>query len=141
LDAKVRQTGAIITHDALPVVFNDDDHMVQLLQNLIGNSIKYRGENAPSIHLSVLFENNQWLFCVRDNGQGFDSAKSDFIFEPFKRLHGRAVPGNGIGLATCKRIVEISKGRIWAESDGKDKGARFWFTLPGTNDQYTSAGL
>ena len=65
---------------------------------------------------------------MRDNGQGFDATKSDFIFEPFKRLHGRDVPGNGIGLATCKRIVEIGKGRILSESDGKDKGATFWFT-------------
>jgi len=76
----------------------------------------------------------------RDNGQGFDFTKAEFIFEPFKRLHGREVPGNGIGLATCKRIVEISHGRIWAESDGKDKGAKFWFTLPNTTDQYKSAG-
>ena len=140
LDAQVRNTGAVVTHDALPIVLSDDDHMVQLLQNLIGNSIKYRGGRAPRIHLSARLENEEWLFCVRDNGQGFDFTKSDFIFEPFKRLHGRDVPGNGIGLATCKRIVEIGKGRIWAESDGKDKGAKFWFTLPATTDQYKSAG-
>ena len=114
--------------------------MVQLLQNLIGNSIKYRGEHGPRIHLSAVLENDEWLLCVRDNGQGFDFTKAEFIFEPFKRLHGREVPGNGIGLATCKRIVEISHGRIWAESDGKDKGAKFWFTLPNTTDQYESAG-
>jgi chemotaxis family two-component system sensor kinase Cph1 len=114
--------------------------MVQILQNLIGNSIKYRGEQDPQIHVSALLENSEWLFCVRDNGQGFDGTKSDFIFEPFKRLHGREVPGNGIGLATCKRIVEIGKGRIWAESKGKGLGATFWFTLPATSDQYKSAG-
>jgi light-regulated signal transduction histidine kinase (bacteriophytochrome) len=141
LDAQVRQTGAIVTHDALPVVLSDDDHMVQIFQNLIGNSIKYRGERAPRIHVSARLENHEWLLCVRDNGQGFDFKNSDLIFEPFKRLHGREVPGNGIGLATCKRIVEISNGRIWAESDGKDKGAKFWFTLPATNDQYKTAGL
>jgi len=141
LDAQVRQTGAIVTHDPLPIVLNDDDHMVQILQNLIGNSIKYRSEHAPRIHLSALLENDEWLLCVRDNGQGFDSTKSNVIFEPFKRLHGREVPGNGIGLATCKRIVEISKGRIWAESEGKDKGAKFWFTLPAATEQYKSAGL
>jgi chemotaxis family two-component system sensor kinase Cph1 len=141
LDAQVRQTGAIVTHDTLPVVFNDDDHMVQVLQNLISNALKYRGEHAPRIHLTALLDNNEWLFCVRDNGQGFDSTKSEFIFEPFKRLHGREVPGNGIGLASCKRIVEISKGRIWAESDGTDQGAKFWFTLPVTKDQYKCAVL
>jgi two-component system, chemotaxis family, sensor kinase Cph1 len=141
LDAQIRQTGATVTHDTLPTVLSDDDHMVQLLQNLIGNSIKYRGERAPRIHLSAVLENGEWLLCVRDNGQGFDFTKSELIFEPFKRLHGRDVPGNGIGLATCKRIVEVGKGRIWAESDGKDKGAKFWFTLPTTTREYKSAGL
>jgi len=115
--------------------------MVPIFHNLIGNSIKYRGERTPRIHVSAVLENDEWLLCVRDNGQGFDTSSSSFIFEPFKRLHGREVPGNGIGLATCKKIVEISKGRIWAESDGKDKGAKFCFTLPAKTDQYKSAGL
>ena len=141
LDAQVRLTGAVVTHDALPSVLSDDDHMVQLFQNLIGNSIKYRGEHAPQIHISAVLENAQWLLSVRDNGQGFDFTKADLIFEPFKRLHGREVPGSGIGLATCKRIVEIGQGRIWAESEGKEKGATFWFTLPATADQCKSAGL
>ena len=139
LDAQVRQTASIVTHDDLPVVLNDDDHMVQLLQNLIGNAIKYRGERAPRIHVSAEFEDNAWKLCVRDNGQGFDFTKSNFIFEPFTRLHGRDVPGNGIGLATCKRIVEISNGRIWAESDGTEKGAAFYVILPANNDLYVSA--
>ena len=141
LDAQVRQTGAKVTYDALPVVFNDEENMLQVFQNLIGNSLKYHGEGAPRIHVSASFENAQWLFCVSDNGQGFDSTKSEFIFEPFKRLHGRDVPGHGIGLATCKKIVDMIKGRIWAESDGYGKGAKFWFTLPGTNDKSLSAGL
>jgi light-regulated signal transduction histidine kinase (bacteriophytochrome) len=141
LDAQVRQSGAIVTHDALPILLNDDEHMVQIFQNLIGNSIKYRGEHTPRIHVSAVLKNDEWLLCVRDNGQGFDNSSSSFIFEPFKRLHGREVPGNGIGLATCKKIVEISNGRIWAESDGKDKGAKFCFTLPARTDQFKSAGL
>jgi chemotaxis family two-component system sensor kinase Cph1 len=141
LDAEVRQTGAIVTHDALPVVLNDDDHMMQIFQNLIGNSIKYRGEDTPRIHVSAVLQKDEWLLCVRDNGQGFDASSSTFIFEPFKRLHSRDVPGNGIGLATCKKIVELSKGRIWAESEGKGKGAAFWFTLPAASDQYKLAGL
>ena len=140
LDAQVRQTGAIVTHGALPMVWNDDDHMMQILQNLIGNAIKYRGEHAPRIHLTAIVENNEWLLSVRDNGQGFDPTKSAFIFEPFRRLHGPEVQGSGIGLATCKRIVEIGSGRIWAESEGKDRGATFCFTLPITNEAYKSVG-
>ena len=130
LDAQVRQSGAIVNCDALPVIFNSMDHMEQLLQNLIANAIKYRGKDAPRILLSARRENNYWLLSVRDNGQGFEPVNASMIFEPFKRLHGKETPGSGIGLATCKRIVEISNGRIWAESEGRDKGATFWFTLP-----------
>ena len=139
LDAQIRQSRAAVTRDSLPVIFSDEDQMVQLLQNLIGNAIKYRGEHSPRVHLSARLENDKWLFCVQDNGQGFDATKAAFIFEPFKRLHGREVPGNGIGLATCKRIVESCDGRIWAESEGKDQGAKFWFTLPVTAGQSKSA--
>ena len=131
LNEQVRESGAIITHDDLPVVISDLDHMAELLQNLISNSIKYRRLDVPPhIHLSSQKHNDFWLISVRDNGQGFNPTYAESVFTVFKRLHGREVPGNGIGLATCKRIVELHNGRIWAESTGPNSGATFWFTLP-----------
>ena len=131
LNEQVRESAAVITHDELPVVFSDLDQMVQLFQNLIGNSIKYRRLDCPPmIHIASERQNDTWLISVRDNGQGFDPKYAESVFTVFKRLHGREVIGNGIGLATCKRIVELNKGRIWAESSGPDCGATFWFTLP-----------
>jgi chemotaxis family two-component system sensor kinase Cph1 len=134
MDDQLRQSETIITHDELPTVFANLDHMVRLLQNLTSNAIKYRRSDvAPRIHLSSSVEGDTWLISMRDNGQGFEPEYSNAIFEAFKRVHGGTVPGHGIGLATCKRIVEIHKGRIWAESGGKNTGATFWFTLPGAN--------
>jgi signal transduction histidine kinase len=131
LDEQINASRAIVTHDPLPVVFGDFNHMMQLLQNLISNAVKYRRPEAPPhIHLSSALEHNSVLLSVRDDGQGFDPRYAETIFAPFKRLHGREVPGAGIGLATCKRIVELYDGRIWAESTGTDCGATFWFTLP-----------
>jgi two-component system, chemotaxis family, sensor kinase Cph1 len=131
LDQSVRESGATVTHDVLPTVTGDQDQLVQLLQNLIGNAIKYRKMNErPVIHLAARAEGDSWCVSVRDNGQGFDPEQADSIFGAFKRLHGRDVPGSGIGLATCKRIVELHGGRIWAESSGEGHGATFWFTLP-----------
>ena len=139
LDAQVRESNAIVTHDALPIVLSSDDNMVQLLQNLIGNAIKYRGEQALRIHITARLENSRmWLLSVRDNGQGFKDVHAGMIFEPFKRLHAKNIPGNGIGLATCKRIVELHGGRIWAESDGENSGATFRFTLPGLTTEHES---
>ena len=127
----MRESGATITHDALPVVVADSNHMAQLLQNLIGNAIKYRRRGTPPrVHISSRREGNTFLFSVEDNGQGFDPQYAESIFTPFKRLHGREIPGAGIGLATCKRIVEIYNGRIWATSSGPNTGATIWFTLP-----------
>ena len=144
LNEQVRESGAIITQDDLPVVFSDLDHMVELLQNLIGNSIKYRRSDVSlNIHISSQEQDDFWLLSVRDNGQGFDPQHAGRIFLPFKRLHGREVPGNGIGLATCKRIVELQDGHIWAESLGADCGATIWFTLPRVKGKqaYVTAAL
>ena len=134
MDAQILESGAVITHDALPVVFSDHDHMVRVLQNLISNSIKYCKPNeAPRIHLSSKVQGDSFLLSVRDHGQGFDPAQASLIFGAFKRLHGKEIPGSGIGLATCKRIVQLHKGKIWAESPGRNQGATFWFTLPNSN--------
>jgi PAS domain S-box-containing protein len=126
------ESGAIVTHAQLPWVMVDAARMIQVFQNLVGNAIKYRkpGETAR-VHISVTREEGsaEWLFAVEDNGLGFASQYSEQIFGMFKRLHGREMPGTGIGLAICKRIIESHGGRIWATST-PGVGSRFCFTIP-----------
>ena len=131
LGEQIREAGAVITYDSLPFISSDLDYMEQLFQNFISNSLKYRQPDVPlRIHISSYSEHNSAFLSVHDNGQGFDQKYAEMIFAAFKRLHGREVPGHGVGLATCKRIVELHNGRIWAESAGLNSGATFWFTLP-----------
>ena len=128
LSAAVQESGATITHDPLPEVWLESRSLVQLLQNLIGNAIKYRGDEPLRIHVSAEPKGGEWLFSVRDNGIGIAPQYHDRIFGIFKRLHGKEIPGTGIGLAICQRIVEWHGGRIWVESD-VGAGALFRFTL------------
>ena len=131
LAESISASSTVITSSPLPTVTADPDQMTQLFQNLIGNSIKYRkADEPPRIHISSEVEHRFWRISVQDNGEGFNPDEADVIFGAFKRLHGKEVPGTGIGLALCKRIVEHHGGRIRAESRGKGKGATFAFTLP-----------
>ena len=126
----LRESGGAVGYGELPIVSADPQLMGQLLQNLIGNALKYRRPaQTPEIHVGAVKEAGFWHFSVRDNGQGFLPEKAEDIFRVFTRLHGREVPGSGIGLATCKRIVESHGGRIWAESE-PGHGSLFHFTLP-----------
>ena len=126
----VEENRAVVTHDALPVVTADGGQLGQLFQNLIGNAIKFHGEEPPRVHVSVELRNNEWQFAVRDNGIGIDPRYAERIFVIFQRLHNREdYPGTGIGLALCKKIVERHGGRIWVESP-IGRGAVFCFTLP-----------
>lgn len=129
LDSSIRESGTKITHDPLPEVVSDFVQMGQVFQNLIGNSIKYRGEAAPVIHISAEEQDDHWVFSFKDNGLGIDPRYHEQIFGIFKRLHGREYPGTGIGLALVKRIVERQGGRIWVESE-VGQGATFRFTVP-----------
>ena len=133
LQASVEQSGAMITWDAIPAVHAHEIRLVQLLQNLVGNAIKYRGEDAPRIHISAEWQETEWVLSVQDNGIGIAPEYAQQIFKIFKRLHGQDYPGTGIGLAICQRIVETYGGRIWVESKGK--GSCFHFTLPPAQDQ------
>jgi chemotaxis family two-component system sensor kinase Cph1 len=99
-----------------------------VFQNLIANAIKFRANEAPRIQIAAKEENHEVIVSVADNGQGFDRKYAEHIFLPFKRLHGSDIPGSGIGLATCKRIIERLGGRIWAEGVA-GKGATFYFAL------------
>jgi PAS domain S-box-containing protein len=133
LQVAILESGAIITHDTLPVVLGDSVQLSQLFQNLLSNAIKFRhrGE-APSIHVGAERRAAEWVLSVHDNGIGIDLRHADRIFQIFQRLHTRdEYPGTGIGLAVCKKIVERHGGRIWAESQ-PGHGATFLFTFPAT---------
>jgi signal transduction histidine kinase len=132
LRATVEASSALVTHDPLPTIEADATQLVQLFQNLIGNAIKFRGTNAPCVHVSAKEQDDAWLFGVEDNGIGIDPQYSERIFMVFQRLHNKAeYPGTGIGLAICKKVVDRHGGRIWVESKS-DCGSNFYFTLPKT---------
>jgi signal transduction histidine kinase len=107
---------------------------VQLLQNLISNAIKYHGAAPPRVHISAEQCQNEWRFAVADNGIGIEPEYHQTIFGVFKRLHGASVPGTGMGLAICQRVVERSGGRIWLESQ-PGEGTTFYFTLPAAPEE------
>lgn len=130
LEMAIEKSGSVVTQDVLPTVMADASQLVQLFQNLIGNAIKFRGEEPPRVHVSAKQKENEWVFSVQDNGMGIDSQYAERIFQVFQRLHTRAeYPGTGIGLAVCRRIVERHGGRIWVESE-PGKGSTFYFTMP-----------
>jgi len=129
LQASIEQNGASISWDSLPTVQAHEVRLVQLLQNIIGNAIKYRSEHPPKIRISAGRRETDWLFSIEDNGIGIEPEYAPQIFGIFKRLHGQNYPGTGIGLAICQRIVERYGGRIWVESK-PGEGSRFYFTLP-----------
>ena len=129
LQAAIAESGAIVTSDPLPTVMAEEVMLMQVFQNLIGNSIKYRSQEPPKIHISAERDAGGWLFAVRDNGIGIAPQDSDRVFGMFRRLHGSEIPGTGIGLALCKKIVERQGGRIWVESE-PGRGATFKFTIP-----------
>ena len=131
LHVAVEEHHATITHEALPSVMADASQLVRLFQNLIGNAIKFRSQDAPRVHVSAEPRETEWIFRVRDNGIGIDAKYADRIFSIFQRLHTAVeYPGTGIGLAVCKKIVERHGGRIWVESE-PGNGSTFSFTLPG----------
>jgi PAS domain S-box-containing protein len=129
LKLAIVDSGAVITHDPLPVMMGDEIQLGQLLQNLIGNAIKFRGEKPPRIHVSSKQNANGWQISVQDNGIGISPEHRERVFLIFQRLHTTAeYPGTGIGLAVCKKIVEGHGGRIWIESP-PEGGSTISFTL------------
>jgi signal transduction histidine kinase len=130
LQAEIEKNCAIVTHDQLPALLADHIQIIQLFQNLIGNSIKFRREEPPRVHISAAHKEKEWVISICDNGIGIDPKHSTSIFDIFQRLHDSSkYPGNGIGLATCKKIVENHGGRIWVEST-PGKGSTFKFAIP-----------
>jgi signal transduction histidine kinase len=130
LQLAVAESGAVVTHEALPTVTAAPGQLRQVLENLISNAVKFRGPEPPRIHLAAQRYGREWVFSVRDNGIGLDPQHAVRIFQMFQRLHTRKeYPGTGIGLAICKKIIERHGGRIWVEST-PGQGATFLFTLP-----------
>jgi light-regulated signal transduction histidine kinase (bacteriophytochrome) len=130
LGPAMQESGAVVTHGSLPVVCADRSQLTQVFQNLVGNAIKFRGKEAPAVSVQAEKSGEQWLFSVSDNGIGIAPEHAENIFVVFQRLHARTeYPGNGIGLAICKKIVQHYGGKIWVEGQA-DHGSVFKFTLP-----------
>jgi light-regulated signal transduction histidine kinase (bacteriophytochrome) len=127
----IEQSGAVVSYDPLPTIRTDETQLTQVLQNLVGNAIKYRRAEVPRVHISSAKNGeNEWIFSVRDNGLGIAPQYFERIFVLFQRLHGRnEFEGTGIGLAICKKVLERLGGRIWIESQ-PEKGSTFYFALP-----------
>jgi light-regulated signal transduction histidine kinase (bacteriophytochrome) len=129
LQVAIQESGAVVTHDNLPTVMADYTLLTSLFQNLLGNAIKFHGAEAPKVHISTERKEGEWVFSVSDNGIGVDLQFQEEIFTAFRRLHTRdKYPGTGIGLATCKKIVEYHGGRIWVKSE-TGTGSTFYFTI------------
>jgi PAS domain S-box-containing protein len=136
LDSAIEETGAGVTADPLPIVLADHTQLTQLFQNLIGNALKFRGERPPRIHIAAQRDGGQWRISVIDNGIGIEAQYLQRIFGLGERLHGASkYPGNGIGLATCEKIVQRHGGQIRAESAGLGQGSTFSFTLPAAHPE------
>ncbi len=130
LSLQIDEKAARVTHGPLPEVNADPSQLLQLLQNLVTNALKFNDKAAPRVHVSSVLEGGLWHFTVQDNGIGIDPKYFDRLFVIFKRLHGRGeYPGTGLGLALCKKIVERHGGRIWVDST-PGEGSTFHFTLP-----------
>jgi PAS domain S-box-containing protein len=130
LQVAIEESGVSIEHDPLPRVWGDQVQLARLFQNLVGNAIKFRSAEPPLVKISSAKADDRWIVSVRDNGIGIDPRHFDRVFVLFQRLHGRTqYPGTGIGLAVCKKIVELHGGDIWLESQ-PGAGACFSFTMP-----------
>ncbi len=130
LKAQIEESEAMITVGPLPMVKGDALRLTQMFQNLVSNAIKFRSEKKPAVHILARRRGSEWFFSLSDNGIGIDPQYADRIFVIFQRLHEREeYPGTGIGLAMCKRIIELHGGRIWMEPR-TEGGTTFHFTLP-----------
>ena len=130
LKVPIEESGAIISVDILPSIDADESQIIQVVQNLIGNAIKFHGTERPRVRISAMSGPREWIFSVSDNGIGLNTEYSDRIFQMFQRLHTKEqYQGTGVGLAIAKRIIDRHGGRIWVESE-EGEGATFFFTIP-----------
>jgi light-regulated signal transduction histidine kinase (bacteriophytochrome) len=130
LETAIEESGAKITHDPMPVVRGEAQLLTQVLQNVLGNAIKFRSDAAPEIHLGVRRDGEFWQFSCADNGIGIAPEYAERVFLIFQRLHPKEVySGTGIGLAMSKKIVEYHGGRIWVQ-EHEGPGTILCWTLP-----------
>jgi PAS domain S-box-containing protein len=130
LTKALEETGGHVGVGALPTVQADATQLVQVVQNLVGNALKFTGAEPPVVRVSAERDDEAWRFAVADNGIGIEPEYAERVFEVFQRLHGPDdYPGTGIGLALCRIIVERHGGRIWVES-APGAGSTFLFTIP-----------
>jgi signal transduction histidine kinase len=140
LATRIEEVGAVIEADALPVVRGQLTLLTTVFQNLLGNALKFHGEDPPLVTVTAVRDGGSWLFAVADNGIGIEPQYADRIFLIFQRLHERsAYPGTGIGLAMCRKIIEFFGGQIWLDT-GVAEGTRFCFTLPAITDDEETDG-
>lgn len=129
LEKPIRESGAEIKVDELPEITVNESEFVSLFQQLLKNSILFCGERVPRVHISGGETAEGYVFSVEDDGIGIAPQYQKQVFAPFKRLHGKEIPGRGLGLAICNKIVRAHGGEIWVESNG-ERGSTFKFTLP-----------
>lgn len=130
LKSLIEDNNAVLTHDPLPIIYANDQQMVQLFQNFIVNAIKYHGEENPKIHISSEKLDKEYVFAIRDNGIGIEEQHLERIFTIFQRLHNRNdYEGSGMGLSISQKIILEHGGKIWAESE-LGEGSTFYFTIP-----------
>lgn len=125
----VQESGAHVTGKDLPEAFVDERQMVSVFENLIGNSIKYRGPEPLEVEVSSEAGTEYYTISVTDNGPGIKPEYKEKIFEPFKRLHTKEIPGSGLGLAICRKILRAHRGKIWVDENASG-GSTFRFTIP-----------
>ncbi len=129
MDKRIAERNAIVSHDALPAVMGDFDILTKVLHHLIRNAVEYCDASSPCVHISSAREDDHFVFSVHDNGSGIEAVFQGRLFKVFTRLHGKEHPGNGLGLAFCRKAIEGHGGRVWMES-APGAGSTFYFTLP-----------
>jgi signal transduction histidine kinase len=130
LGARAEETGATIESGELPTVIGDPGLLALVFQNLVGNALKFHGDDPPRVRVDARRDGDGWEISVADNGIGIEPEYAERIFVIFQRLHTRvSYEGTGIGLAMCRKIVEHHGGRIWLDTDAHP-GTTFRFTLP-----------
>jgi light-regulated signal transduction histidine kinase (bacteriophytochrome) len=129
LSRRIRESGAEIVCGELPQVAADEAQLAQVFEQLLANAMLFTAGETPRVEVTAEESGDSVTLSIRDNGKGIEPRFHETIFQPFKRLHGKEVPGSGLGLPVCRKIVAAHGGRIWVESDGQ-RGSTFKFSLP-----------